>query len=157
MRQAHTSDVQQDAADKDELISPGQLRRMVEDRQAARAREAEERALREEAHRRELREAFMSRELRPDAKRRLSKVVRQAAENGQREVLVLQFPADLCEDGGVAINNMRSDWPETLQGFARRGYQFYEEELRPQGYMIRAQILSYPNQMLGDVGIFLSW
>ena len=146
-----------DSVRSDDLIMPSQLKKAAEDRELSKAREARQRLEKEEAQRKEFRDAFMEREIHPEAKRRLSRIVRKAAENGEHEVLVFQFPADLCEDGGIAINNQHADWPETLQGFARRAYEFFKQELEPHGYRIRVQILSYPNHMLGDVGVFLSW
>jgi hypothetical protein len=55
------------------------------------------------------------------------------------------------------INSFEPEWPETLTGFAQKGHEFYEKELAPQGYKVRAQILDFPGGMPGDVGIFLRW
>lgn len=143
--------------EQDELITPTQLKVISEEKESERAREAHEQMKKAEEERQHLRDAFMEQDIRPDAKARVSKVIRNAAENGQREVLAIRFPSELCEDRGVAINNFDPNWPRTLQGFAARAYEFYERELRPHGYKIRAQILNYPGGMLGEVGIYLSW
>ena len=39
----------------------------------------------------------------------------------------------------------------------QRGYEVYDALFKPKGYKMRAQILNYPNSMLGDVGVFLLW
>ena len=75
-----------------------------------------------------------------------------AAERGEREVLALRFPSEYCTDGGRAINNFEPDWPKTLTGFAKRAYEFWQRELEPQGYKLRAQIMDFPGGVPGDVG-----
>ena len=92
-----------------------------------------------------------------EARRVVSALARRAAEEGKHEVLVLQFPSEWCTDGGRAINSFERHWPETLTGFAKRGYEYYEKELRSAGYKVRAQIVNYPGGIPGDVGIFLIW
>ena len=84
-------------------------------------------------------------------------MVRRAAEEGKSEVMAFRFPSEWCTDKGRAINNFEPHWPETLTGFAKRGYEYYEQELRPAGYKARAQVLDFPSGVPGDVGIFLSW
>ncbi|KAA1057640.1 hypothetical protein [Azospirillum argentinense] len=69
----------------------------------------------------------------------------------------MRFPSSYCSDGGRAINNFEPDWPDSLTGFAREVYDNYDRYLRPAGYKLRAQILSYPGGMPGDVGVFLHW
>lgn len=69
----------------------------------------------------------------------------------------MRFPSAYCTDRGRAINNFEPDWPQTLTGFAKKAHAFYEKELAPLGYKVRAQIMDYPDGMLGDVGIFLRW
>ena len=44
-----------------------------------------------------------------------------------------------------------------LTGFAKRAYEFWQEELEPQGYKLRAQIMDFPGGVPGDVGVFLRW
>jgi len=39
----------------------------------------------------------------------------------------------------------------------REFYDSCERYPRPAGYKLRAQILSYPGGMPGDVGVFLHW
>ena len=67
----------------------------------------------------------------------------------------MTFSSDLCNDGGRAINNGDPNWPKTLVGFAARAYEFYQKELQPHGYRLRAEILDFPGGMPGEVGITL--
>ena len=83
--------------------------------------------------------------------------VRTAAESGATESMIGQFPSDWCTDGGRRINVPEQDWPDTLQGIAREFYEFWERELKPKGFGLRAQIISFPDGKPGDVGAFLSW
>jgi len=105
----------------------------------------------------ELREAFMSRDLLPDVRDRVNQAVRLAAEQGHAELQVMTFPASYCNDHGRRINNLDPDWPASLEGFAKHAYQFYERELRPLGYKLHCEIISFPGGMPGEVGMFLKW
>jgi hypothetical protein len=139
------------------LITPEQLRRIAEEKEMAQMREALEKKRRTDDERQQLRDAFMSREIHPDVFERVSKVVRAAAERGEREVLTLRFSSEYCTDGGRAINSFEPDWPKSLTGFAKVAYEFWQKELEPQGYKLRAQIMDFPGGMPGDVGLFLRW
>lgn len=83
--------------------------------------------------------------------------LRVAAEQGKNELLVMRFPNAMCSDGGRAINNTESDWPDTLTGRPRQAYEFWRERLRPLGYGLAAMIVDWPDGMPGDVGFFLTW
>jgi hypothetical protein len=52
---------------------------------------------------------------------------------------------------------MLPDWPDSLEGFARRAYDFYMKELRPLGYKLHAQVISFPGGVPGEIGLFLKW
>ncbi|ADP71879.1 putative transcriptional regulator, XRE family [Rhodomicrobium vannielii ATCC 17100] len=82
---------------------------------------------------------------------------RDAAERGEREYLVLQFPAELCSDGGRAINVGEPGWPATLRGEAAETFLRYERTLKDRGFHMIARVLSFPNGYLGDIGLFLHW
>ncbi len=82
---------------------------------------------------------------------------RIAAENGERELLVLQFPPELCSDGGRAINVAEPDWPSTLRGEAAETYLRFEQDLKSHGFHLIAKVLSFPNGYIGDIGLFLHW
>ena len=141
----------------DDLIRPDALRRITDEKDMEKLKEALQRQQTVEEEAKALRQMFTERQIRPEAKRNVSALVRRAAEAGQREVMVFRFPSDWCTDKGRAINNFEPHWPETLTDFAKRAYDYYEKELRPAGYKLRAQIVDYPGGIPGDVGIFLSW
>jgi hypothetical protein len=139
------------------MITPDQLRRIADEKDMEKAREALEKKRKAEDEQHQVRDAFMARDIHPDVYERVSKVVRAAAERGEREVLVLRFPSSYCTDGGRAINNFEPGWQDTLTGFAKRAHEFAQRELEPQGYKARAQIMDFPGGVPGDVGIFLRW
>lgn len=83
--------------------------------------------------------------------------VRHAAERGETEVVVMQFPANICSDHGRAINNSEPDWPETLQGKAHDFYERWNVTGRELGFGLKAMILNFPGGMPGDVGLIITW
>jgi hypothetical protein len=64
---------------------------------------------------------------------------------------------DLYNIRGRSITNRAADWHEHLDGFAKRAYTYYERELKPRGFQLRAEITSWPDGIPGDVGFFLQW
>jgi hypothetical protein len=140
-----------------DVIKPDDLKRLTEEAEMAKAREALEKKRKIEHERDEFHHTFMARDIHPDVFARVSRLVKGAAERGQHEVVALHFPSSYCTDHGRAINNFEPEWPETLTGFAKRAHEFYEKELAPLGYKVRAQIMDYPGGMPGDVGLFLRW
>jgi hypothetical protein len=139
------------------LIKPDELKHISDEMEMTKAREALEKKRKIEHERDQFHETFMSREVPPDVFERLSRLVKSAAERGEREVLAMRFPSAYCTDGGRAINSFEPDWPKTLTGAAKKGHEFYEKELAPLGYKVRAQVLDFPGGMPGDVGLFLRW
>jgi hypothetical protein len=139
------------------LLRPQDLVKISDDTEMAKVRQALESKRKKEQEERELHDSFMSQDVRPDAAERVMAVVRRAAEAGQREVLALRFPATFCNDHGRAINNLDPNWPDSLEGFAKRAHAWYMEHLEPLGFKVRAQILNYPDGIPGEVGIFLRW
>jgi hypothetical protein len=140
-----------------DVIRPDDLKRIAEEVEMAKAREALEKKRKGDHERDAFRDSFMSREIQPEVFERLSRLVKSAAERGEHEVMVLHFPSAWCTDGGRAINNFEPDWPQTMTGFAKKAHAFYEKELAPLGYKVRAQIMDYPGGVPGDVGLFLRW
>jgi hypothetical protein len=125
-----------------------------------RRKQREEQQAAEAAHRAELeklRAAFMEREVHPEALERVATAVRRAVDRGEKRALVLQFPSAWLPDKGRAITNQDPDWGDKLDGFALRARDFFERELAPRGFQIKAEILDWPGGMPGDVGIFLTW
>jgi len=139
------------------LITPDQLRKIAEEKEMAQLREALEKKRKVDDERQQLRDAFMSQDIHPDVFDRVSRVVKGAAERGEREVLAMRFPSEYCTDGGRAINSFEPNWPKSLTGFAKRAYDFWQKELEPQGYKLRVQIMDFPGGVPGDVGVFLKW
>ena len=139
------------------LILPNQLKQISSDAEMAKMDEELLAKKRKEQQQAELREAFMSRELHPEAIDRINNVVRIAAERGTHQVEVITFPCSFCSDGGRRINIADPEWPSTLSGFAQRAYEFYVKELRPHGYKLHAEIISFPGGMPGEVGLYLKW
>jgi CBS domain-containing protein len=82
---------------------------------------------------------------------------RQAAERGQTELMLLQFPSELCSDRGRAVSEAEENWPDTLRGEPAELYLRWERDLKPNGFRLAARVLDYPNGMPGDVGLFLEW
>ncbi|MEZ5833910.1 MAG: hypothetical protein R3D05_22290 [Dongiaceae bacterium] len=140
-----------------DLLRPEDLRKISDDEDMAKAKKALEQMKAEEAEQASLREIFMHRDIHPEATTRINAAIRRAAQQGQRQFMALKFPASYCNDQGRRINNMEPDWPESLEGFAKKAYDFYMKELKPLGFRLSAQIMDYPGGMPGNVGIYLHW
>ena len=140
-----------------ELMRPDDLQKIMTDAQFAKAQEVMSKAKKQDEIDKELRDAFMQRELRADVRERLNAAVSRAAQLGNRELQVITFPSSYCNDGGRRIGNDEPDWPASLEGFAKRAYDYYEAELKPLGYTLRVMIIDYPGGMPGNIGMFLKW
>ncbi len=136
------------AEDLNAIIIDAEMKKMDEER-AKKEKQAKQQG--------ELREAFMSREIHPEVMDRVNKVVLTAAGQGLKQVAVISFPASYCNDKGRRINNQLPDWPDSLEGFARRAYDFYLKELRPLGYKLYAEVVSFPGGIPGEISLFLKW
>jgi hypothetical protein len=141
------------------MFSAADLRRRMAEREAAKA--AEE-LRRKQAHD-EQQKAVMAEFYKPPERtpeqllQQVMRLVDHAAESGQSEVQVYRFPNSMCTDRGRRINNSEPDWPDTLQGRPRDGYEFWRDHLHPLGFGLRAEVLEYPGGMPGDIGFILSW
>jgi CBS domain-containing protein len=80
-----------------------------------------------------------------------------AAEQGEKEFLLLRFPNELCSDHGRAINAPETGWPASLRGKAAEVYLRWKQELKPHGFNLAARVLEFPNGVPGDIGLFLEW
>ena len=89
--------------------------------------------------------------------RRALKLIERAVSNGKTEIQVYRFPNKLCTDGGRAINQQESGWPETLTGVPKEIYGLWNRHFRARGYKLKAEIVSFPGGMPGDVGMTLKW
>jgi hypothetical protein len=139
------------------LLRPEDLNQITSEAEAAKMDEERRLKKRQEEQKKGLREAFLSREIHPLAVDRINNAVRIAAEQGHQQLLVVTFPSSFCSDGGRRINIADPEWPSTLEGYAKRAYEFYQKELRPLGYKLNAEVISWPGGMPGDVGLYLKW
>lgn len=104
-----------------------------------------------------LAEEFLTRHVSEKERTMILQIVQNAVKDGKAEALVYSFPSKLCTDGGRAINNGDSDWPETLQGKSKELFEGYTKNLKPNGYRLKAMIINFPGGVPGDVGLFLNW
>jgi hypothetical protein len=130
------------------ISSDAEMAEVDRDRQLANKKKQQDRALRE---------AFMSRKVAPEVVERINNAVRIAAQNGHHHLEVITFPSSYCSDGGRRINIADAEWPTTLTGFAKDAYDFYDKELRPLGYKLRAEIINFPGGMPGDISLSIAW
>jgi hypothetical protein len=115
------------------------------------AKEAEERKLADFTAR------FLREHVSEDEIAMVRRLVMNAVKDGKMEAMVYSFPSDLCTDSGRAINNNDPRWPETLQGKAKEFFDRYQEFGKPQGYKLKAMVVTFPGGVPGDIGFFLNW
>jgi hypothetical protein len=84
-------------------------------------------------------------------------LILDAAKQGKYEVEVMKFPAYFCIDGGRAINNFETNWPETLLGKAKSFHSIWKQHGQPNGYHLKAKIISFPGGLPGDVSLSIDW
>lgn len=140
-----------------DILRPKDLMQMTSDAELAEM--DKERGLKKKQQQQELdlREAFMKRKVAPEAIERINQAVSVAAKRGEHQIQVVTFPCTFCTDGGRRINVADPEWPNTLQGFAKNAYDFFDKELRPLGYKLHADITSFPGGMPGEAALFLKW
>jgi hypothetical protein len=140
-----------------DILRPKDLLQMASDAELAEMEK--ERGLKQKKQQQELdmREAFMTRKVAPEAIARINQAVSIAAKRGEHQIQAVTFPCTSCTDGGRRINIADPEWPSTLQGFAKNAYDFFHNELRPLGYKLHAEIISFPGGMPGEAALFLKW
>lgn len=145
----------------DDLILPSakDIRKQAAQRDAVKAEEHARRLAAAEAEKRAMIDKLSKPSGLPeDEKVRLaSTVIQRAVRNGLSEVQVYRFPNSLCTDHGRAIDQMETDWENTLTGIPGEIYQLWSDYLRPRGYRIRYQSVDYPGGVPGDISITISW
>jgi hypothetical protein len=139
------------------ILKPDELHKISDDAEMAELKAALAKRKQAEHSQDELRHTFMARDIAAEAPARINAAIKTAAQRGLREIQVLRFPASYCNDGGRSINNFEPDWHKSLEGFAQRAYGYYEKELAPLGFKLRAEIASFPNGVPGDVALYLRW
>lgn len=115
------------------------------------AREAEEKRLAA------FTQDFLHKHVSDDEIAMVRRLVQNAVKDGKMEAMVYSFPSDLCSDSGRAINSNDPRWPETLQGKAKEFFERYEQFGKPQGYRLKAMVITFPGGIPGDIGFFLNW
>lgn len=103
------------------------------------------------------RQRFDARGLTDAGRRDLLAKITAAFETGQREVMLVSFPSDICTDGGRRINNRLPGWKDTLPDGAKVALGFWCDALQAGGFGFGARILNFRGGMLGDVGLFVTW
>ena len=53
---------------------------------------------------------------------------------------------------GELFNSFEPVWPKTLTGFAKRAHEFWQKELEPHGYKLRAQMTGLSRRHAGRRG-----
>jgi len=133
------------------------LRRMLLEKQLEEMARKDKAREAEEKERSEFITKFMTEHVTEKERTLIRRLVMNAVKDGAMEAMVYSFPAKLCTDGGRAINNGDKAWPSTLQGKAKELYERYEGFAKPQGYRLKAAIINFPDDLPGDVGLFLNW
>jgi hypothetical protein len=133
---------------------------LIAQREARRARERaedEQARIRQQAEAKKYAEALEAYQLTDDDKDAIMRKIAKAFADGEKELMLFAFPCQLCGDGGRRINNTLEGWEETLPGAARRVFEFWRDDLQAKGFRFFARVISYPDGMPGDVGVFFSW
>src|SRR5689334_6534997 len=139
------------------FLNAAALNKIKAERDHAEAQKAAAHEAKRRDEEKALNEAFMQREVQPQAMDRVMAAVKRAAERGESHITVFQFPSKLCKDQGRAINSADPNWPASLDGFPARAFAFYEKNLQPHGFRLRAEIINFPGGMPGDVAVTLHW
>lgn len=153
----HASHPEQDTSAKTDLGNADTLRRLAagasERREKKGEADLERRTLDDKRRIKELLETHLANEMWDE----LMSHVQPAAERGDIEFQLLQFPSDLCTDGGRKIRISEDGWQDTLQGEAAELAARWKSELEPKGFGLGARMVDYSNGMPGDIGLFLTW
>jgi len=140
------------------FFSVDDLKKHVTQRQAAAAAEEEAREReRANAQAEQIKQLMIPLDITRERVLHFMGRVRQAAEHGEHQILILRFPSDMCTDRGRAVNNVLPGWEDTLVGVPKQVLQVWEENLRSLGYRLTAEVLDYPHGMPGDIGLFCRW
>jgi CBS domain-containing protein len=146
-----------EAPAEEEELSASNFRHIVDDAATKKAHEQESQKHAIEEQRKAKLKELVDHHLTDEHWRGILHQAQIAAEQGEREILVLQFPHELCSDGGRAINVAEPNWPSTLRGEAAETYLRFERDLKPRGFHLIAKVLSFPDGYIGDIGLFLHW
>lgn len=140
-----------------EAISAAAFRALVAAHEHALERDAAAQRQARDSARKARIEELAGRRLEESLWRQMLTNARHAATAGSREYMLTRFPAQLCSDGGRAINAPDPLWPDTLRGEPRDIFRRWRDELQPLGFRIAAQIVDFPDGLPGDAALFLIW
>lgn len=128
------------------------------DAAAAKRRAEEEEAERQhKAELKSLAERAMNYQITDEDREKALARIKKAFMHGDKEVMITQFPSEICADSGRHINNHLEGWQETLPGVFKQVYEWWERDLKPGGFGFSARIIDYPGGMPGNVGLFITW
>jgi hypothetical protein len=130
---------------------------MTQHRHAEHAQEEARKAAMEQAEKEQIKQLMTPIEINDERIANFMRRVRQAAEQGEHQILILRFPSAMCRDNGRAINNSLAGWEDTLVGVPEQILHVWQEHLKPLGFRLSAEVLDYPGGMPGDVGLFCRW
>lgn len=130
---------------------------MAQRRRAEQAKEEARRAEMEKSEQEQIKSLMTPIEIDEERLANFMRRVRQAAERGEHQILILRFPSAMCRDSGRAINNSLPGWEETLVGVPQQILHVWQEHLKPLGFRLSAEVLDYPNGVPGDIGLFCRW
>jgi hypothetical protein len=150
-------DTQATASTALDLPSAAEILKIMDRNQQNQEADVQKRHAAVEGEKKHTREIFLARNLTPDFIKQLISRVRLAAGSGAMQIMVIQFPSEWCTDQGRMINATEDGWAATLPGISGEFFTFWQRDLKPRGFHLRAAIISFPNGMPGDVGVFLSW
>lgn len=140
------------------LFSVQQLQGYMEQRRRAEhAQEEARRTALEQSEKERIKQLMTPIEINEERLANFMRRVRQSAEQGEHQILILRFPSAMCSDSGRAINNSLPGWEETLVGVPQQLLRVWHDHLRPLGFRLSAEVLDYPGGMPGDVGLFCRW
>ena len=139
------------------LSAQGLEKEMTEHRSAERSKEEARKRELAQAKAEQIKQLKVPIKITPERIANFLKRVHQSADHGEKQILILRFPSDLCSDRGRAINNALPGWEETLVGVPRQIYEVWLEKLKPRGFGLHADVLDFPDGMPGDIGLFCRW
>ena len=140
------------------FISANDLHRIMDHRRRAeQAKDEAQKAERAKAEEEQIKLLMQPVEFSEERLANFMRRVRQAAERGEHQILVLRFPSAMCRDSGRAINNALAGWESTLVGLPEQMVQVWHEHLQPLGFRLSAEVLDYPGGIPGDIGLFCKW
>jgi CBS domain-containing protein len=146
-----------EAPPEEDELSASNFRHIVDDAVTKKAHQQESQKHAIEEQRKTKMKELVDHHLTDEHWRGVLHQARIAAEHGEQEIMVLQFPHELCSDGGRAINVAEPDWPSTLRGEAAETYLRFERDLKPRGFHVIAKVMGFPDGYIGDIGLFLHW